>query len=91
MEYTGDYTKDFEVSNKMAGLNQKSTPTGYVWHHIDDYDASTNRGSMQLVEKQAHSGIPHKGGVSQYKTATGKSYTFGARNHSSKKIGGSAC
>ncbi|WP_284358229.1 RHS repeat-associated core domain-containing protein, partial [Pseudomonas syringae] len=91
IEYTGDYNKDFEASNKMAGLSQKSTPAGYVWHHVDDYDTATNRGTMQLVEKQAHNGIPHKGGVSQYKAATGKAYTFGARNYSSKKIGGSAC
>src|SRR5690606_11858546 len=91
IEYTGDYKKDFEVANKAAGLNQKTTPTKHVWHHLDDYDPKTNKGTMQLVEKRAHNGIPHKGGVSQYKAATGKAYTFEPRNKVPQKIGASAC
>ncbi|WP_080160378.1 HNH endonuclease [Salmonella enterica] len=34
---------------------------------------------MQLIKQGAHQGISHSGGVSQYKAATGKSYTFPAR------------
>ncbi|MBA7901240.1 HNH endonuclease, partial [Escherichia marmotae] len=79
IEYTGDYLKDFEAANMKAGLNQKTTPRGYVWHHLDDYNAETNKGTMQLIKQGAHQGISHSGGVSQYKKATGKSYTFPAR------------
>ncbi|WP_411969640.1 HNH endonuclease [Pseudomonas sp. p1(2021b)] len=73
-------------------MNQKTTPRGYVWHHLDDYDPKTNKGTMQLVEQRAHQGVPHKGGVAQYKAATGKSYTFPARKPAAaKKVGGTAC
>ncbi|WP_231585796.1 RHS repeat-associated core domain-containing protein [Yersinia aldovae] len=75
IEYTGDYHKDFEQAS-MAALGQKSTPKGYVWHHLDDYNSATNTGTMQLVQQKAHSGIPHVGGVSQYKAHTGISYIF---------------
>ncbi|ENX6010837.1 RHS repeat-associated core domain-containing protein, partial [Salmonella enterica] len=80
IEYSGDYDIDFQRANAKAGLNQVSTPRGYVWHHLDDYDPVTNKGTMQLIEKQAHRGINHNGGVSQYKTATGIEYTHPARN-----------
>ncbi|WP_444915696.1 RHS repeat-associated core domain-containing protein [Microbulbifer sp. TRSA007] len=75
IEYSGDYLTDFEMASREA-LGQKSTPKDYVWHHLDDYDPETNTGTMQLVEKRAHTGISHNGGVSQYKAATGNSYTF---------------
>ncbi|MBS5775388.1 MAG: PAAR domain-containing protein [Enterobacter cloacae] len=84
IQYTGDYDLDFQAANKAAGLNQKKAPSGYVWHHLDDYDPRTNTGTMQLVEQGAHRGIPHKGGVSQYKLATGKAYTHPARFRSNK-------
>ncbi|EOC1336378.1 RHS domain-containing protein [Cronobacter turicensis] len=79
IEYSGDYAIDFERANYEAGLNQKTTPSGYVWHHLDDYDAETNKGTMQLVEKPSHRGINHNGGVSQYKAATGKQYVHPGR------------
>ncbi|HAS6319943.1 TPA: type IV secretion protein Rhs, partial [Vibrio vulnificus] len=79
IEYTGDYHADFEAAS-MKGFGQKSTPTlngnKYVWHHLDDYDPITNQGTMQLVRVDAHNGIQHTGGVSQYKKATGKKYLF---------------
>ncbi|WP_059245536.1 RHS repeat-associated core domain-containing protein [Escherichia albertii] len=87
IEYSGDYEVDYQRANARAGLNQVSTPRGYVWHHLDDYDPVTNTGTMQLIEKQAHSGISHNGGVSQYKAATGKEYTHPARNRGSRKCG----
>ena len=77
IEYTGNYHKDFEQAS-MAALGQKSTPKGYVWHHLDDYNPAKNTGTMQLVQQKAHSGIPHVGGVSQYKAHTGISYIFKA-------------
>ncbi|WP_177342387.1 RHS repeat-associated core domain-containing protein, partial [Pseudomonas sp. ICMP 3272] len=87
IQYTGDYDLDFETANREAGLNQKKTPSGHVWHHLDDYDPRTNRGTMQLVEQNAHRGISHKGGVNQYKVATGKPYIHPA----SKSIGKTSC
>ena len=79
IEYSDDYEIDFERANYEAGLNQKTTPSGYVWHHLDDYDAETNKGTMQLVEKPSHRGINHNGRVSQYKAATGKLYLYPGR------------
>ncbi|QWT40383.1 RHS repeat-associated core domain-containing protein [Dickeya dadantii] len=75
IEYTGNYHKDFEQAN-MAVLGRKTTPKGYVWHHLDDYDPVTNTGTMQLVQQAAHKGIPHVGGVSQYQNITGLKYIF---------------
>ncbi|WP_449432093.1 RHS repeat-associated core domain-containing protein [Pseudomonas putida] len=87
IEYTGDYALDTRAANKQAGLNQKSAPKGYVWHHVNDYDSKSNRGTLQLVKQKAHLGITHSGGISQYTTATGKKYTHPAR-YSSR---GTAC
>ncbi|EDS4738683.1 type IV secretion protein Rhs, partial [Salmonella enterica subsp. enterica serovar Oranienburg] len=87
IEYSGDYDIDFQRANAKAGLNQVSTPRGYVWHHLDDYDPVTNKGTMQLIEKQAHNGINHNGGVSQYKAATGREYTHPARNRGARGCG----
>ncbi|WP_233100430.1 SMI1/KNR4 family protein [Pseudomonas putida] len=78
ISYTSDYDLDFEAANHKAGLNQKTTPIGHGWHHVDDYGPVTSKGTMQLVEQPAHSGIPHIGGVSQYKAATGKTYVHPA-------------
>ncbi len=78
IRYTGDYATDFQNAS-IAALGQKSTPRGYVWHHVDDYDPETNTGTMQLVKQEAHTGIPHVGGVSQYQSATGRSYTHPCR------------
>ncbi|WP_407929078.1 RHS repeat-associated core domain-containing protein [Intestinirhabdus alba] len=80
IEYSGDYDIDFQRANAKAGLDQISTPRGYVWHHLDDYDPVTNKGTMQLIEKEAHRGINYNGGVSQYKAATGRVYTQPAKN-----------
>ena len=88
IEYTGDYLQDFHAANIEAGLKQKTTPSGYVWHHLDDYNPETNRGTMQLVKQSAHQGISHTGGVSQYKAATGNAYTHPARNRARRTVGG---
>ena len=77
IKYTGDYNQDFQAASQ-AGFGQNSTPSGYTWHHVDDYDPETGEGTMQLVNTDAHQGIPHIGGVSQYRQATGdmSAYTF---------------
>ena len=87
IEYNGDYDLDYRAANAKAGLDQVSTPRGYVWHHLDDYNSVTNKGSMQLVKQDAHLGVIHKGGVSQYKTATGKTYTHPARTRGKGRCG----
>ncbi|EOU9535221.1 HNH endonuclease [Cronobacter dublinensis] len=84
IEYSGDYAIGFERANYEAGLNQKTTPNGYVWHRLDDCDAETNKGTMQLAEKPLHRGINHNGGVRQYKAATGKEYVHPGRFRSKK-------
>lgn len=76
--YTGDYETDFQNAS-MAALGQKTTPRGYVWHHVDDYNPEDNTGTMQLVKQEAHNGIPHVGGVSQYQAATGQKYSHPCR------------
>ena len=73
IQYSGYYKMDFGDAS-LAALGQKSTPKGYVWHHLDDYDPLTNTGTMQLVKQQAHNGISHVGGCSQYKAPN--LYTF---------------
>nr|WP_319636792.1 RHS repeat-associated core domain-containing protein [Paraburkholderia caribensis] len=76
--YSGDYGTDFQNAS-MSALGQKSTPRGYVWHHVDNYNPETNTGTMQLVKQEAHTGIQHAGGVSQYQAATGQPYTHPCR------------
>lgn len=88
IEYTGDYLHDFHAANTEAGLNQKTTPSVYVWHHLDDYNPETNKGTMQLVKQSAHQVISHTGGVSQYKAATGNAYIHPARNRARRSVGG---
>jgi hypothetical protein len=69
---TGSYRADFKAANEQAGLTDYvppgyEAPPGYVWHHVDDYESSTGRATLELVEKGAHDAvIPHRGSVSQY-------------------------
>jgi hypothetical protein len=74
IEYTGSRSGDFAAANQQAGLEHLGAkpPEGYTWHHVRDYSAKTNRGTMQLVDENAHAAnAPHNGGVSQYKEAHG--------------------
>jgi filamentous hemagglutinin len=52
---TGNYAIDAAKANSVLGL--KSTPTGYVWHHVED--AMT----MQLVPQDLHWAVRHTGGA----------------------------
>lgn len=58
---TGSRNGDVKKANARAGYD--STPEGYVWHHHQD------KGRMQLVRKDAHTGTGHTGGVSIHKKA----------------------
>ncbi|MEO7594475.1 MAG: HNH endonuclease, partial [Byssovorax sp.] len=73
IDYTGARSSDFKAANQAAGFER--TPQGYSWHHLDDYDPATNRGTMQLVETPIHqANAPHSGGVKQSEIATGVKY-----------------
>ena len=76
IEYTGSRARDFGAANRAAGLGTtQKPPSGYTWHHLDDYDPVTNTGTLQLVKTKRHeSTYPHAGGVSQYEKATGIPY-----------------
>ncbi|SET65414.1 RHS repeat-associated core domain-containing protein, partial [Thorsellia anophelis] len=74
IEYTGDYHEDFALAN--AAIGRKTTPKGYVWHHLDDYDPGSNTGTMQLVSQDAHRKIVHFGGVAQYKKVPENSNSY---------------
>jgi RHS repeat-associated protein len=74
IEYTGSRRGDYKAANIAAGLEdwKSKPPTGYTWHHLDDYDPVTNTGTMQLVQEGAHvANYPHNGGVDQYRQAHG--------------------
>ena len=45
----------------------------YIAHHIS-YDKETNTMEMQLVHKESHKAVPHKGGVKDYEDQTGQKY-----------------
>ena len=68
IQYTGSRTLDYQAANQAAGLGDSMrAPAGFVWHHLDDYNALTNTGTMQLVDQAAHmANAPHIGGVAQW-------------------------
>lgn len=76
IEYTGSRRKDYEAANQAAGFGKTSKPPkDYTWHHLDDYNAATNTGTMQLIKRDTHEETyPHNGGVRQYEKATGEDY-----------------
>ncbi len=71
IQYTGSRADDFKAANKAAGF--KSKPEGYTWHHVPNYNAKTNTGTMQLVKTDAHR-KHHHGGVRQWEKAHNKKY-----------------
>jgi len=73
IEATGTRSGDFDAANAKLGLSE--TPTGYVWHHVDDYNVKTNTITMQLVRDDAHNASkPHSGGCAQYDAVHGPTY-----------------
>ncbi|ECS6017769.1 type IV secretion protein Rhs, partial [Salmonella enterica subsp. enterica serovar Uganda] len=62
----GSRGRDFTEAFKKAGIT-KAESTGYTWHHLDDFDPTTGKTTMQLVKTSAHEGtFPHAGSVSQF-------------------------
>ncbi len=69
IKLSGSRHKDFKRSNEAAGLDK--TPTGYTWHHMDDFAPGNEMGegtsTMQLVVTRVHrQTLPHTGSVKQY-------------------------
>ena len=70
---TGNRQADFDAANKKLKLN--STPNGYVWHHVDNYNVRYNSFTLELVEERAHkAAIPHSGACAQYDAVYGPTY-----------------
>jgi hypothetical protein len=52
---TGEYRIDEKIANELAGLPR--TPTGYVWHHVEDGE------TLVLIPKDLHNAVRHTGGA----------------------------
>jgi filamentous hemagglutinin len=52
---TGVYRADERLANAVVGL--KSTPKGYVWHHVEDGV------TLQLIPKSLNNSVKHTGGA----------------------------
>jgi hypothetical protein len=60
---------DFTEAYKQAGLTKAQVKSigKYTWHHLDDFDPVTGKGTMQLVMQSAHkASLPHTGSVAQF-------------------------
>lgn len=60
---------DFAEAYKQAGLTKTQVKSmgKYTWHHLDDFDPVTGKGTMQLVTQSAHeASLPHTGSVAQF-------------------------
>ncbi len=66
---------DFEAANQAAGFPTTTAPTGYSWHHLDNFDPATGEATFQLVKKAIHqSTAPHTGSVKQWEVFSGQTY-----------------
>lgn len=77
---TGSRRLDFRAANQAAGIQDlvppgADAPSGYVWHHVDDYNLNTGSATLELVQQGAHRAtIPHSGSVSQWEFINGIPY-----------------
>jgi len=60
---TGNCVKDSAMANQLIG--RKTTPSGYVWHHVED--AVT----LQLVPRAIHNATRHTGGAAVIRNGGG--------------------
>ena len=54
IDYKGGRRDDFKAANEKAGIPGTDAPEGYTWHHVDEYNPKTGKGTMQLVRSDAH-------------------------------------
>lgn len=75
VQITGNRDADFKQAWEAIGITDRKKQAEiselYVWHHVDDLDPDTLTGTMQLVLREAHEGIPHTGSCSQLKELLG--------------------
>ena len=81
---TGNREKDYKLAEQMLkeqGVDidlkqmRKRSKDGYVWHHMDDYNATTGETTMQFIKRDAHAAIEnHAGSAMQYHKANGEGY-----------------
>lgn len=80
---TGDRNNDYlraEELLKEQGIDidfkkLRKQKNGYVWHHMDDYNAATGETTMQFITKDAHKKVRnHAGSAMQYHKVHGKGY-----------------
>lgn len=73
IEMTGNREADFSKADEAFGFTQR--PDGYTWHHVDDYDVSTNTCTLELVQSDVHrKSNPHSGACAQYDEIFGPTY-----------------
>ena len=69
IQMQGSRGRDFTEAYKQAGLSKAQVKSigKYTWHHLDDFDPVTGKGTMQLVTQAAHeASLPHTGSVAQF-------------------------
>jgi hypothetical protein len=80
LEMTGSRRLDFKAANEAVGLQSlvpsgADSPSGYVWHHVDNFNPLTGTATLELVERGAHNAtIPHRGSVYQWEQLNGIPY-----------------
>ena len=76
IQLQGSRGRDFTEAFKEAGLTKAQVKSvgKYTWHHLDDFDPSTGKGTMQLITQSAHeASLPHTGSVAQFEKHFGLS------------------
>lgn len=73
---TGARNLDFKQAWKQLDITdkvrQKEILKDYVWHHLDDLNAGTMKGTLQLVRRDAHEAcITHLGSGKQFQDLIG--------------------
>jgi len=84
IEMQGSRGRDFTEAYKQAGLKEADVKAlgKYTWHHLDDFDPTTGRSTMQLVTRSAHeASLPHTGSVAQFEKHFGlPSGSYGSKD-----------
>ncbi|QYX50268.1 HNH endonuclease [Pseudomonas tussilaginis] len=76
IQLQGSRGRDFTEAFKQAGLTKAQVKRvgKYTWHHLDDFDPMTGKGTMQLITQSAHeASLPHTGSVAQFEKHFGLS------------------
>ena len=55
--------RDMDMAWKASGLDRRALARQWTWHHHQDV------GVMQLVKREVHRAVPHRGGLSVLRAA----------------------